>query len=64
MKMFYEIPELEIVAFEAEDIITTSGGMTNAGTGDWGDGGYADFSDLLFYCNHRQNSGGYPLQPY
>lgn len=47
MKMFYEIPELEIVAFEAEDIITTSGGMTNAGTGDWGDGGYADFSDLL-----------------
>lgn len=24
MKAFYEIPEMEIVAFDAEDIITTS----------------------------------------
>lgn len=25
MKNFYEIPEMEIVAFEAEDVIATSG---------------------------------------
>lgn len=27
MKTFYENPEMEIVAFECEDIITTSGGI-------------------------------------
>lgn len=46
MKKSYEIPELEIVVFEVEDIIATSG-MTDGGAADWGDGGYADFGDLL-----------------
>jgi hypothetical protein len=27
MKTIYEIAEMEIVAFEAEDVITTSGGL-------------------------------------
>lgn len=27
MKTFYETAEMEVVAFEAEDVITTSGGI-------------------------------------
>lgn len=34
MKAMYEIPAMEIVAFEAEDVITTSGGLIDGGAGD------------------------------
>lgn len=29
MKNFYEIPEMEIVTFETEDVITTSGAFSD-----------------------------------
>ena len=38
MKATYTAPEQEIVKFEIEDVITTSGGMTNAGGSDGWDG--------------------------
>ncbi|MBQ7344977.1 MAG: hypothetical protein IJW45_02815 [Oscillospiraceae bacterium] len=45
MKQFYEIAEMEIVAFEVEDVITTSGGgLINGGVGS---GDSSDFSDLF-----------------
>ena len=45
MKHNYEIAEMEIVSFEAEDVITTSGGgLINGGIGS-GDSG--DFSELF-----------------
>ena len=33
MKEFYETPEMEIVEFETEDVITTSGGPIEEGGG-------------------------------
>lgn len=55
MKTVYEAPVQEIVAFEIEDIITTSAQsfttlptMGDAGDSDsWKDGDRIDFSDLL-----------------
>lgn len=46
MKSFYQDAEMEVVAFEAEDIICTSnsGGLINGGIGS---GDSADFSDLF-----------------
>lgn len=35
MKEIYETPEMEIVEFEAEDIITTSGQLDEGGAEDW-----------------------------
>lgn len=34
MKEFYEAPEMEIVEFETEDVITTSGPIEEGGGGD------------------------------
>lgn len=31
MKNFYEIPEMEVVCFEIEDVIATSKGIENGG---------------------------------
>lgn len=45
MKKIYEIAQMEIVEFEVEDVITTSGGgLINGGVGS-GDSG--NFSDLF-----------------
>lgn len=46
MKMHYESPEMEISRFATEDVITTSttGGLTNGGTGT---GGSTSFGDLF-----------------
>lgn len=43
MKAFYEIPELEIVAFEVEDIITTSGDLNDIFQGSNTEEGWSDF---------------------
>lgn len=40
----YEIPMMEVVYFEEEDVISTSGGLINGGIGD-GDSG--EFGDLF-----------------
>lgn len=44
MKQMYELAQMEIVAFETEDVITTSGGLINGGVGT-GDSG--KFEDLF-----------------
>lgn len=44
MKLMYEVPEMEIVLFETEDVISTSGGLIDGGVGS-GDSG--DFKDLF-----------------
>ena len=48
MKHLYQEAEIEVVAFEAEDVICTSGGtsggLINGGTGS---GDEADFGDLF-----------------
>lgn len=44
MKHLYQEAEIEVVAFEAEDVICTSGGLVNGGTGS---GDSADFDDLF-----------------
>lgn len=31
MKLMYEVPEMDVVTFEAEDVIATSGGGLNYG---------------------------------
>lgn len=43
MKAFYENPELEIVAFEVEDIITTSGTLEDIFGGSDNDDSWSDF---------------------
>ncbi len=48
MKNFYQDAEMEVVAFDAEDVISTSGGnsggLVNGGVGS---GDSADFGDLF-----------------
>ena len=49
MKTFYQDPEMDVIAFAAEDVITTSGdsgGLTNGGIYD-GNGDSGDFGDLF-----------------
>lgn len=47
MKQFYEIAQMEIVAFEAEDVITTSGLTNNGQGGDVGSGDSESFGNLF-----------------
>lgn len=50
MKKFYESPEQEIVTFEVEDVITTSGklpGMSDGGDTDGSDIPSLDIGDLF-----------------
>lgn len=48
MKMFYENPEMDVVLFAAEDVITTSG-STGGGLidGGEGDGPSIDWDDIF-----------------
>lgn len=47
MKEQYEVPVLEVIGFESEDVITTSG-VGNTGKPDMGDGneGNVDFENF------------------
>lgn len=43
MKQLYELAEMEVVHFEVEDIITTSGGgLINGGVGSGDEGSFED----------------------
>ena len=44
MKQMYELAQMEVVHFEVEDIITTSGGLINGGVGS---GDIGQFDDLF-----------------
>lgn len=44
MKGFYETPNMEIIEFQADDIIVTS--LINGGEGDGGSIGDGDFEDI------------------
>jgi hypothetical protein len=44
MKQMYELAEMEVVHFEIEDVIPTSGGLINGGVGS---GDVGQFDDLF-----------------